>query len=73
MELSVIVGYFVAAILGFLIGVFLVKKKPDGVLKVDVSDPKKDRYLMEFHIPLDIIPSKKTVLLTVTNVVSDEP
>lgn len=71
MELSVILGYFAAAILGLIIGLFLRKKKIDGVLKVDVSDPKRDKYLMEFYIPLDEIPSRRRVYLSVINTVEN--
>ena len=71
MELSVIAGYFAAAMLGLVIGLFLRRKKTDGVLKVDVSDPARDKYLMEFHIPLDEIPSRKHVYLSVVNTVEN--
>lgn len=71
MELTVIAGYLGAALLGFLIGIFLRPKRSDGVLRVDVSDPMKDKYLMEFHIPLDTIPSKKRVMLDVRTTVEN--
>lgn len=72
MELSVIACYFVAVLLGFIIGLFLSRRrKTDGVLKVDVSDPKRDKYLMEFHIPLDEIPARKHVYLSVVNTVEN--
>ena len=71
MELGVIAGYFAAAVFGLVIGLFLRRKKTDGVLKVDVSDPKRDKYLMEFHIPLDEIPSRKHVYLSVVNTVEN--
>lgn len=71
MDLIVVAGYFGCAFFGILFGIFIMKRKPDGVLKVDVSDPARDRYLMEFHIPLDEIPSKKHVYLTVVNTVEN--
>lgn len=63
-QFAIVVG--VVFIVGFIIGYVCSRiRTPDGVLRVDTSDPEKDRYLMEFHIPLDDIPERKIVRLIV--------
>ena len=50
-------------ILGFILGL-LYPRKTVGILKIDRSDPKKDRY--QFEIPdLDILDKKTEILLRV--------
>ena len=72
LNMSLWSSYLIGCFIGILIGMFLRKgRKPDGELKVDVSDPRKDKYLLEFHIPLDDIPGKKSVKLRVVNVAYD--
>ena len=71
MNLVVVAGYFACAFFGILFGIFVCNKKPDGELKVDISDKEKDKYLMEFHIPLDEIPSRKKLVLKVVTVTNN--
>lgn len=53
----------VAFILGFILG-WLYPRKTVGILKIDRSDPKKDRY--QFEIPdLDILDKKTEISLRV--------
>lgn len=33
----------------------------DGTLKIDMTDPEKDTYRLDFNTPLDQVPKKKTV------------
>ena len=50
-------------ILGFILG-WLYPRKTVGILKIDRSDPKKDRY--QFEIPdLDILDKKTEISLRV--------
>ena len=50
-------------ILGFILGL-LYPRKTVGILKIDHSDPKKDRY--QFEIPdLDILDKKTEIFLRV--------
>ena len=50
-------------ILGFVLGL-LYPRKTVGILKIDRSDPKKDRY--QFEIPdLDILDKKTEIFLRV--------
>lgn len=66
MSQHVVIVCLVTFIVGFAIGYILAKiRTPDGILRVDTSDPEKDRYLMEFHTPLEDIPKKKSVKLKV--------
>ena len=66
MNQHVVIACLAAFIVGFAIGYILAKiRTPDGLLRVDTSDPEKDRYLMEFHTPLEDIPKKKSVKLNV--------
>lgn len=72
MNLSIATGYLIGVGVGLIVGIFLRRaRKVDGILKVDVTDPKRDKYLMEFHIPLDEIPMRKYVNLRVINIVDD--
>ena len=53
----------IAFILGFILGC-LYPRKTVGILKIDRSDPKKDRY--QFEIPdLDILDKKTEIFLRV--------
>ena len=53
----------IAFILGFILG-WLYPRKTVGTLKIDHSDPKKDRY--QFEIPnLDILDKKTEISLRV--------
>lgn len=53
----------IAFILGFVLG-WLYPHKTVGTLKIDRSDPKKDRY--QFEIPdLDILDKKTKIFLRV--------
>ena len=53
-------------ILGFVLGL-LYPRKTVGILKIDRSDPKKDRY--QFEIPdLDILDKKTEIFLRVDHV-----
>lgn len=57
-----------------IVEIIILKKKrnikPDGLLNVDVRDPKKDYYDFVFLIPTDDIPKKK--YLTIEVFVKDE-
>lgn len=52
---------------GVLVGIAL-KSESDGSLKIDTTDPLKDKYLLELEIPLDDISKRKTITLKVENV-----
>ena len=50
-------------ILGFILG-WLYPRKTVGILKIDRSDPKKDRYQFEI-LDLDILDKKTKIFLRV--------
>ena len=52
---------------GVLIGI-AIKSESDGSLKIDTTDPLKDKYLLELEIPLDDISKRKTITLKIKNV-----
>lgn len=41
--------------------------RTDGVLKVDITDPHKDKYLLEFTTDLNKVPKRKRINLRVDN------
>lgn len=53
----------IAFILGFILG-WLYPRKTVGILKIDRSDPKKDRYQFEIR-NLDILDKKTKIFLRV--------
>lgn len=62
-QLIVLIIFILASILGFVSG-WLYSHKTVGTLKIDRSDPKKDRY--QFEIPdLDILDKKTKISLRV--------
>ncbi len=56
-----VIGVFVEAIVASIIEALRTTR---GVLKVDCSDPKKDRYKIEVD-NLDVIPKKKFLVLKI--------
>lgn len=65
---------FIIALLFYLIGIFVgwkvgiwtdKKRKYDGTLKIDRTDPVQDTYLVIFDTNLDDLPGKKWVKLHV--------
>lgn len=54
-----------AGIAGFLFGLLLVVTRCDGFLRVDMSDPGKDLYLLEIKTDLDKVNKKKHLILKV--------
>lgn len=56
---------FFCTIAGLVIGIFLMHSKPDGILKINTSDPEKDVYSFELLIPLDDLKDRTKISLTV--------
>ena len=56
----------VALAIGFLIGLMSrFPAKPDGKMVLDETNPDKDVYSLELTIPIDDIPKRKTITLTI--------
>ena len=56
---------FLCMLLGLVIGVMMMRSKPDGSMVVDTSDPEKDTYSMELNIPIEDIKQKKRLCFDV--------
>lgn len=48
-----------------IIGISTVNYKGDGVLRIDTSDPNKDVYRFDVQTPLEELPNRKRVTLTI--------
>lgn len=72
MDLTII-GYFVCTFIGILAGAYITLMKPDGELKIDMTDPNKDKYSLEFHTPLDDVPKKGRVIFKVVTITTSNP
>ena len=76
MDLKIIGLMFLIGLLGVIFGYLSalnnVIKKPDGVFRVDMTDPEKDIFTVELNCPIAIIPEKKYMLFKVANVGSQE-
>lgn len=61
------IGYWIGVVAGILIGVFCTNmRKSHGVLKIDKTNPEKDRYLFEID-DLDKIGKNKWIRLSIRN------
>lgn len=63
---------YVVFILGVLFGTFMggfifIRRTSSGTLKIDHSDPEKDKYLFVIDGELDQLSKKKRVVLKVDN------
>lgn len=57
---------FVSGLIGLVVGIIIMWPfKTDGKLVMDETNPEKDIYRLELTIPIDEIPSRKTITLTV--------
>ena len=57
-------------VLGLVIGVCVTMllhsiRKPEGTLKIDRSNPERDKYLFVINEDLDTLPKKKRITLNV--------
>jgi len=62
LSVSIVAGIY--SILTSLITT-LPEVENDGVLKIDTSDPSKDTYLLGLDTPLEDLPKKRRVILTI--------
>ena len=59
--------------LGVLLGISVSSYSGDGTLKIDTSDPNKDRYLLDVNMPVDQIKTQKQITLKVDPKASLKP
>lgn len=59
--MGIIICFFVGILFGLGISYFIVINKYDGEFKVDLSDPEKDTFNLDFSCPIAEIPEKKYV------------
>ena len=59
-----VISIAVAFLIGMIVGYFCFKKKPEGTLRIDHSNPEKDIYRFEID-DLDKLNSKTRVVLNI--------
>lgn len=62
--------YYTLFIVGILLGICVTVllysiRKPSGTLKIDRSDPERDKYLFVINEELDTLPKKKKIILNI--------
>lgn len=62
--------HFALFVIGLLIGILSTVlvyslRKPSGTLKIDRSNPERDKYLFVINEDLDKLPSKKKIVLDI--------
>lgn len=56
---------FICCFVGIIIGVLLMRSKPDGIISIDPTAPEEDRYFLKLTIPLEEIVNRKRLEIDV--------
>lgn len=65
MSKELVTSLICTAVLVIFLLVLLLHKKKDGALVIDTSDPEKDLYQLKIDVPLESLPKKKSITLTI--------
>ena len=65
-ELEILIVACCIFVSGILVGRFFTLKNTQGEMLVDTSDPEKDQYLLNIHVPLDEFGTRKWIVLKVS-------
>ena len=52
------ISFVVVGVICFFVGMFVAKRKKDGTIKVNTTDPDKDVYSIVLDIPLEEVPKR---------------
>lgn len=64
-QLWLFLSYVLVGTICLFVGAFRPRRKPEGILKIDTTDPMKDSYEIQFLVPLDDLPNQNEVKLEV--------
>jgi len=65
--MEIIIAIIFGGVLGFVLGVLIARKtKPDGILRIDHTNPEKDTYRFEID-EIDKLSNKRYIRLKVDN------
>lgn len=65
MHVTTFLTYVVVGLICFVFGVVMMRRKKDGTIKINTTDPDKDVYSIVLDIPLEDVPRKKVIQLDV--------